>query len=217
MLALQTQETHGTLPSDWDPALMDEILKIDSSQAHYPAAQMFACYRSVDRGDTETALQHLENALAASSRSGAKKVCHWCCLEAAAASARERKNPAQARTWLARATKIQKPQSTFGIQAEIAMAEGRFDDAIQNWAAARGYIERRRLDSGLARFSKERIAQRERQCHIALREARAAGSPAPIEDDRPSPLSTERTPFPWMAIAAIALLALTILAAMMLR
>jgi uncharacterized membrane-anchored protein len=140
---------------------MAEILETDDSDSYYPAVQMLAAYRSVDQNDNETALRRLENALAASSRSGNKRIRHWCFLEAASASARERKNPAQARTWLERARKIQKPQSTAGIEAEIAMAEGRFEDATRHWAAARDFIARRRLDSGLARFSKQRIAERE--------------------------------------------------------
>jgi len=52
----------------------------------------------------------------------------------------ERRNSAQARAWLERARKLQKPQSTAGIEAEIAMTEGRFEDAIQRWTAAREFI-----------------------------------------------------------------------------
>jgi hypothetical protein len=176
LLALQTEEVNGILPRDWDSGLMAEILETDDSDSYYPAVQMLAAYRSVDQNDNETALRRLENALAASSRSGNKRIRHWCFLEAASASARERKNPAQARTWLERARKIQKPQSTAGIEAEIAMAEGRFEDATRHWAAARDFIARRRLDSGLARFSKQRIAERERVCNAALRSTEAAAS-----------------------------------------
>jgi hypothetical protein len=176
LLALQTEEAGGVLPRDWDPGLMAEILETDDADSYYPAVQMLAGYRSVDQADNETALRHLENALAVSSRHGSKRIRHWCFMEAASMSARERKNPAQARTWLERARKIQKPQSTAGIEAEIAMAEGRFDEAIRHWSAAREFIARRRLDSGLARFSKQRIAAREHVCHVALRSTEAAAT-----------------------------------------
>jgi len=217
LLALQTEEAGGVLPRDWDSGLMAEISKIDDSDSYYPAVQMLAAYRSVDQHDIEAAVQHLENALAASSRNGGKRIRHWCFLEAASVSARERKNPGQARTWLERARKIEKPQSTAGIEAEIAMAEGRFEDALQHWAAARDFIARRRADSGLARFSKERIAERERVCQVALREAEKPGSPPKLEQNLMSTPSREQTPFPWMAVAAIALIVITVLAAVVLR
>lgn len=217
LLALQTEEANGVLPRNWDSELMAELVKADSSDAHYSTIQMLAAYRAVDQHDRDSALQNLENALAASLRSGSKKVRHWCFLEAASVSARERKNGAQARAWLERARKLQKPQSTAGIEAEIAMTEGRFEDAIQRWTAAREFIARRGLDSGLARFAKERIAERERACHAALSDREAAGFQSQFAAQPASPPAKEATPVPWLTIAAIAFAAITILVAIALR
>ncbi len=217
LLALQTEEADGILPRNWDPELMAEVLKADSSDPHYPAIQMLAAYRAVDQHDPDLALQDLENALAASSRSGNKKLRHWCFLEAASASARERKTVVQARVWLERARKLQTPRSTAGIEAEIAMTEGRFEDAIQHWAAAREFITRRGLDSGLARFAKERISERERACNASLSDREAAGSQSQFVAQSVSPPVKEARPVPWLTIAAVALVAITILAAIALR
>jgi len=176
LLALQTEETHGTLPRDWDPNLMQDALTVEESEPHYTYAQLLAFYRNTDQHDTPAALQHLENALAAASRTGNKGLRMACCLEAAAASAREMNHADRARVWLDRARKLQKPQSTAGTEAEIAMAEGRYDDAIRHWAAARDFIVKRRLDSGLIRFAKERIAERESECRSALSQSKLAGA-----------------------------------------
>jgi hypothetical protein len=217
LLALQTEETKGALPRDWDPELMENVLNVEESEPHYTYAQLLGFYRSFDQRDTPAALQHLENALAAAARSGNRRLRMACFLEVAAASARERKNAANARIWLARATKAQKPESTAGIEAEIAMAEGRYGDAIRQWAAARDFIVKKRLDSGLARFAKERITERERVCHASLSDNEAVGPQPQIAAQPVSPLVKESTPVPWLAIAVVALVAVTILAALALR
>jgi len=54
------------------------------------------------------------------------------------------------------------------VDGSIAMCEGRFEDAIQDIAAARAFMAKRQADSGLARFAKERLNDRERRCREAL-------------------------------------------------
>jgi hypothetical protein len=69
----------------------------------------------------------------------------------------------QARTWLDRACKLRKPESTHSAEAAIAICEGRYSDASKHFAAARARIERRKLDSGLIRFCKKKWAEYEKQ------------------------------------------------------
>ena len=157
-LALQTEDSNGTLPRDWDRELVKLALDIDPSETHYSAAQMFSYYRSVDLGDGGAALGHLENALAAGSRRGSKKLRLWCYLDAASECAR-RSNPAHARIWLERARKLDRPESAANIEAEIAMCEGHYEDALHSWANVRKFIARQRSASGLTRFVLEQVAK----------------------------------------------------------
>jgi hypothetical protein len=212
LLALQTQEANGVLPRDWDPNLMREVLDTDEKGAYYAYIQMLAFYRHLDQRNTPAALQHLENALVAASRGGNKQVRRWCFREAAFASASERKSAVQARVWLERACKIEKPESTADIEAEIAMAESRYNDALQHWAAARDFLSRNRLDSGLVRFAKERHAEREEVCRVALSVADVAPLRKPSDLHETSSLNQPQ-PFPWMTVAAIALVGIIILVA----
>jgi hypothetical protein len=62
-----------------------------------------------------------------------------------------------------------KPEERHGIEASIAMAEDRYGDALEHWARYREYIKRKRLDSGLARFAKERTAVEQERCRAAAR------------------------------------------------
>ncbi len=48
------------------------------------------------------------------------------------------------------------------------MSEGRYAEAIAHFEAARSFLEVRKLDSGIARFAKERIAVREGECRAAI-------------------------------------------------
>lgn len=173
LLALQTEETKGAQPREWDPVLMEEALSVKESQPHYTYAQLLAFYRGADQRNPGVAMQHLENALVSASRGGDKRVRAACFLEAAAAMARERKNAAGARVWLERSRKLHKPRSTAGVEAEIAMAEGRYEHAIRHWQGARDFFVKKRLDSGLVRFATERIAEREGECRAALKIAEA--------------------------------------------
>lgn len=164
--ALQTEETHGVMPRDWDADLVRQMLAVDPSAREYPYTQLLAFYRCVQEHTESAALEHLENALARSAR--VTKVFRQCIsLEAASSSALFRGNAAQARTWLARTGKVHEPVSTNTAEAAIAIREKRYDDALRYLAAARARIERRKLDSGLARFAKEQIAEREALCKRA--------------------------------------------------
>lgn len=90
-------------------------------------------------------------------------------LESAFASARHRKNAAQARVWLERATKLQKPKSVNSVEAEIALCEGRYEEAIQFNQKAREFVGRVNLTSGLSRLGMESLnEQRKRAEEMAV-------------------------------------------------
>jgi hypothetical protein len=162
--ALQTEETRGVRPRDWDAELVKQTLKADPSSGEYPYIQLLAFYRCTDEKQEQVALDHLEHALARSA-SGVLRQCIF--LEAASASALSRGNVSQARTWMERAGKVKEPVSTDSVEAVIAIREARYDDALRFLTAARGRIERRKLDSGLARFAKEKLAEYEQMCKSA--------------------------------------------------
>ncbi|MGJ5817010.1 hypothetical protein [Paludibaculum fermentans] len=62
-----------------------------------------------------------------------------------------------------------KPRSREAVDAEIAIAEGRFEDALQHLQAAQTHLDKYGLDSGLARFAREQWAQSVSLCRAALR------------------------------------------------
>jgi hypothetical protein len=117
----------------------------------------------VNENAEQEALEHLENALARSARVG-RPLRQCLFLEAASIGAHLRSNAVQARTWLERACMLQKPKSIDGIEAAIAICEKRYDDALQHLAAARARLERLKLDSGLPRFSREKLTEYEKMC-----------------------------------------------------
>jgi len=169
LLALQTEETQGVTPREWDAELVTEMLTASRSANEYPYVQMLAFYRSLHEKQDQEALQHLENALATSDRCG--KVFRQCIfLEAGGASAYIRRSVPQARTWLERTGKVRKPLSTDGVEAGIAICEGRYDEARRHLNAIRIRAERKKLDSGLARFAKEKLEEHEQLCgnHTAI-------------------------------------------------
>jgi len=77
-------------------------------------------------------------------------------------------NPVNARAWRDRALKLRKPESGACTDGAVAMCEGRFDDAIRDIGRAKEFLVKRKLDSGLARFAKERLDQRKHACEEAL-------------------------------------------------
>ncbi|MCU1274690.1 MAG: cytolysin immunity CylI protein [Bryobacterales bacterium] len=166
LLTLQTEEAKGLRPHEWNPQLFEQILTVDATANEYLYCQLMAFYRRLDEGREAGALEHLENALVRSAGVG-KPLRHALFLEAASASANIRKQAAQARSWRERACKLRKPESLDVVDAGIAMCEGRYEEAVQHWEAARAHIVRRRLDSGLIRFAKEKWAEYEAACRTA--------------------------------------------------
>jgi tetratricopeptide (TPR) repeat protein len=162
LLGVQSEEAKGLRPREWSPVLFDAMMQVDRSNAEYPWCQLLASYRAFDLGADEEAMECLERALASSARAG-QLIRHALYLEAGCSSALVRKNAANARAWHARAAKLRKPR-TGAVQAGIAMCEGRYADALDNWAAARARVDRLGLDSGLIRFAKAKWAECEAEC-----------------------------------------------------
>ena len=161
--ALQTEETRGVLPRDWDSELVRQTLLTDRSSGEYPYVQLLAFYRCTDAKREQMALEHLENALATSA--GISKVLRQCIfLEAASSSALSRGNVSQSRIWMERVGKVKEPLTTDSVEAVIAMREERYDHALRLLAKAQARIERRKLDSGLARFAKQKLADYVEMC-----------------------------------------------------
>ena len=69
---------------------------------------------------------------------------------------------------MARATKLRKPETTASIEADIAQCEGRYNDALRHIAESRAFLDRRKLDSGVARFARQRLDRIESECRNAL-------------------------------------------------
>jgi len=168
LLQVQSEETAGVLPRDWDAELVALMLQ---PQGDNPYRQMLAFYRRMNEGREADALQHLERALSTSGKYG-RPIRHWCFLEAACCSALLRGNPAGARIWLDRAIRLRKPLSRYSVDAAIAQSEGRYQDAIELWDASLAYVVKKRFDSGLTRFAQANIVEYRRQCQEALQTGR---------------------------------------------
>ena len=177
LYALQTQDTGGTRPRDWDPELFAEVIKTDPTSIQYPWVQLLSYFRCADQDNEEAGFEHLENALAASAKSG-KCVRHALFLVAACVTAYPRGNTAGARVWFDRARRLQKPKSTDSVEGAIAMSEHRYGDALRHLAALRDYLDGLKLNSGLARHSAEQITAYEKICVDALRKEDIAKSSA---------------------------------------
>lgn len=167
LVALQSDEKRGVRPRDWDPELVERALITPPDVNEYPYSELLMFYRQADLGNEAAATEHLENVLATSVR-GQKLFCHACYLEASAASALMRKSAAQARVWLDRACKLRKPLMRDSVDAAIAIAEERYDDALIHLRKAREFFRKRKLDSGLARFAIENLEKYEALCTSAL-------------------------------------------------
>jgi hypothetical protein len=173
ILALQSEEARGLRPHEWDRDVFERALLIDAAAREYPYCQLMAFYRNLDEGAESSGLEHLESALAASAGSG-KQFRHYLFLEAASASALIRKRAGQARTWRERARRLGKPESLDVVDAGIAMCDGRYEKALRHWRSARARVDRRKLDSGLIRFAKEKWAEYESICGAAGNEQSVA-------------------------------------------
>ena len=166
LIAMNSEEKRGVRPRDWDPELVERVQATDPAAKEYAFTELLMFYRQLDQGDEAAATGHLENALSASSQCG--KLVRYCCyLEAAAASASIRKNAGNARIWFERALKVRKPLMTDSTEAAIAICEERYEDALRHIDAARRFVSRRRLDSGLVRVGLDMLEQREADCRLA--------------------------------------------------
>ena len=70
-----------------------------------------------------------------------------------------------------RASKFGRPtsvESTEGIEARIAMIEGRYEDALAHWTAMREHLTRRHGDSGIVRYLWNRIEAGEVRYNAAM-------------------------------------------------
>lgn len=177
LLQVMAEETKGALPRDWDPELVALMLQNNPKSGDNAFRHLLAFYRRIDEGGRNAALVHLERALAASGRCG-RALRYACFAEAAGSSAMLRGNPAAARVWVARAAKIRKPVSPHTINAFLEHSEGRYADALKSWDASLAFLAKRKLDSGLARYAKEKMEGYREQCREALDRpaAAAAGS-----------------------------------------
>jgi peptidase M50-like protein len=163
LLRVQAEEANGVLPRDWDTAEFERMIETPPAAPEYGYCHLLAYYRRLDERDEERALEHLETALAHSKAVGLL-MRHCIFLEAASASAALRRNAQAARTWLDRAIRLRKPQLRASVENAIAMCEERYDDALRFQDEVRAFLVRRRLDSGLVRFARERLEEDERIC-----------------------------------------------------
>ena len=163
VLDIQTQEAKGVRPRDWNQQQFEEMLTVDRSDRGYLFCQLFAYYRRIDENNEQAALENLENALARANGAG-KALLYNLFTEAACASANIQGRSAQARVWLDRAAALRGQEPRHVVEASIAMCEGRYEDAIQSWAAAQERVKRLKVDSGLVRFAKEKWSGYEDAC-----------------------------------------------------
>ncbi|QOY88377.1 zinc metalloprotease [Paludibaculum fermentans] len=168
LLAIQTADTAGILPRSWSPEPVQEMLRMPPAEPEYSYCQLLVFYRLIDECEETAALPHLENALSGLRRAPTpyRQMVY---IEAACASANIRKNPEQARQWRQRATALMKPRSLEAVDAEIAIAEGRYEAALKHLEAAQAHLDKSGFDSGLARFAREQWAQSAALCRAALR------------------------------------------------
>jgi len=166
LLAIQTENTKGLRPREWNRQLIEQILTADASASEYLYSQLLAYYRRLDEGLETQALDHLEIVFSKSARVG-KVLRHALFLEAASASAFVRRGAGQARSWRELACTLRKPESLHALDAKIAMCEGRYEEAAQHWEAAKADVVRRKLDSGIVRFALEKWAEDQAACIAA--------------------------------------------------
>jgi hypothetical protein len=176
-VAVQAENANGVRPREWDSTLVEGMMSVAQPGAGRIFPELMAYYRNLDERNESAALEHLESALAASAKSG-KGVRQVLFFEAAEVNALLTRNSVNACKWRERALKLRKPQSGACADGAIAMCEGRFEDALRDIAAARAFIVKKKADSGLARFAKERLDERERACQDALCKPASSASAA---------------------------------------
>jgi hypothetical protein len=167
-VAIQAENIRGIRPRDWDPDMFARMMSTPQPGGGRIFPELMAYLRSLEEGDDTSACVHLENAIGASERVG-KVIQQALYFEAAELNAMLKHNAPNARVWLARALKLRKPESSACAESTVAIAEGRYEDALTKIDAARAYLVKRKQDSGTARFAHERLNQRESLCKEALR------------------------------------------------
>jgi len=163
LVDLQTRDTRGERPRDWDQERIKEIMSAPSASNLYVVSQLLAFYYRLDQHADEAALGHLENLLA-SSGTMPVRLRHQIFLEAACSSAHIRHNPAHARAWRTRACKRHKPSRSLLPTRASRCTRGVTRRALQHWETEQARVVRRRLDSGIARFAKERWSAYQEEC-----------------------------------------------------
>jgi hypothetical protein len=166
-VAVQAENVRGVRPRDWDPALVEQMLASPGQGSEQLFPHLMAFFRCLDQRRESVAMDHLEKALSVSGRSG-RAVRQVLFLQAAEVCALLKNNAGHARTWRDRALKLRKPELLACTDSAIAMCESRYDDALRDIATTRAFLLKRKLDSGLARFSHEWLDERERVCRNAM-------------------------------------------------
>jgi hypothetical protein len=213
LVALHAEDLHGVRPRDWDPLLIDRALPARESEILYPFVQVMASYRSYERDEQPAGLEQIESALQSAARYGGKRIRRSCYLEAASASACIRKNAVQARAWLDRARKVS-PYGlgdTSAIDADIAIAEGRYTDALRHLTRVRAKLDRYTIETGTSRYVRDALAMREKLCHEAppVIPAPPHARPARAPERAGAP-----EPFPWLSVAIVAILGVIVVLAL---
>ena len=67
---LHGENVQGVAPRDWNARAFEEMLRVERQGPGYAYYQLLAYFRRMSQRDSGRALQHLEEALAASSEAG---------------------------------------------------------------------------------------------------------------------------------------------------
>ncbi|MBN9660339.1 MAG: M50 family metallopeptidase [Acidobacteria bacterium] len=169
ILAVQTEDAEGILPRHWSRRHVEQMLSVPPTGPEYAHCQLMVFYRLIDEGEETAALPFLERSLSGLRRVG-KPYRQVVFIEASCACASIQKNPERAKEWRKRAIALMKPRSIDALDAEIAIAEGRFELALKHLEAAQAHLDRYRLDSGLARFAREQWTRSAELCRATLQQ-----------------------------------------------
>ncbi len=137
-VAIQAENIKGIHPRDWDPDMFARMMSAPQPGGGRIFPELMAYLRNLEEGDQPSACLHLENAIGASAKAG-KVVQQTLSFEAAEVNAMLKHNAANARVWLARALKLRKPESSACAESAVAIAEGRYEDALTKIDAARAH------------------------------------------------------------------------------
>ena len=167
LIRLYDEIARGRAPREWSPEAIDGLLKTPAHAPEYIMSRLFAYYRYRDLGDEATALQFLEHGLATAAvrRNTARQACYF---EAAFAHGIICRNPGCAKVWRDRALQLGKTPSTAPVDAAIAYADERYDDAIRLFKEARSILDKQKAETGYARWAREVWSDYEQRCRTAV-------------------------------------------------